>query len=134
VTSWRLAAQQAAEKLGAGLAYESSGYFVVDELGQPVNPDWYSDEFQRRASAQDCRGSSCTRRAPHDQQPDGEGWRSGQHPRRVVRSHGGSQQGTYTHARPEDLATALDALSKINNVRWEIVRKRGPERDQDPAP
>jgi len=25
-------------------------------------------------------------------------------------------KGTYTHARPEDMAAALDALSKINNV------------------
>ena len=47
MTSWRLAAQQVAEKLAAGPANESSGYVVADELGQPVNPDWYSDEFQR---------------------------------------------------------------------------------------
>jgi hypothetical protein len=51
VTSWRLAAQQAAEKLAAGPAFESSGYVVADELGQPVNPDWYSDEFQRLRKA-----------------------------------------------------------------------------------
>lgn len=38
---------QAAEKLQAGPAYADSGYVVVDELGEAVHPEWYSDEFQR---------------------------------------------------------------------------------------
>jgi integrase len=42
-----LRAQQARERLTAGEAYESSGLVVVDELGRPVHPEWYSDEFGR---------------------------------------------------------------------------------------
>jgi integrase len=38
---------QLAEKLAAGGAYVDSGYVVVDELGEPVHPEWYSDEFRR---------------------------------------------------------------------------------------
>lgn len=34
-------ATQAAEKLKAGEAYESTGYLLVDELGRPVRTDWY---------------------------------------------------------------------------------------------
>jgi integrase len=42
-----LRAQQARERLAAGEAYGSSGLVVVDELGRPVHPEWYSDEFGR---------------------------------------------------------------------------------------
>ena len=42
-----LRAQQARERLAAGEAYESSGLVVVGELGRPVHPEWYSDEFGR---------------------------------------------------------------------------------------
>lgn len=35
------------EKEAAGEAYEDSGYLVVDELGAPVRPKWYSEEFDR---------------------------------------------------------------------------------------
>lgn len=37
--------QQAAEKLEAGEAYQSSGYVLVDEIGEPVKTDW----LRRRA-------------------------------------------------------------------------------------
>jgi integrase len=40
---------QAAERLAAGEAYESSGYVAVDELGAPAGLEWYSDEFGRLA-------------------------------------------------------------------------------------
>jgi integrase len=39
--------RQAAEKLAAGESYADTGWVVVDELGQPVHPEWYSDEFER---------------------------------------------------------------------------------------
>jgi integrase len=42
-----LKAQQARERLAAGEAHEHSGLVVVDELGRPVHPEWYSDEFGR---------------------------------------------------------------------------------------
>jgi integrase len=38
---------QATEKLAAGTAYADTGWVVVDELGEPMHPEWYSDEFER---------------------------------------------------------------------------------------
>jgi hypothetical protein len=52
--------RQAAEKLAAGPAYQDTGYVIVNELGQPVHPEWFSDEFHRLASARACRASGCT--------------------------------------------------------------------------
>jgi integrase len=41
-------AKQAAEKLAAGPAYSNEqGLAVVDEVGEPPHPEWYSDEFLR---------------------------------------------------------------------------------------
>jgi integrase len=42
-----LRVSQAREKLAAGEAYTDTGYVVVDELGEPVHPERYSDEFER---------------------------------------------------------------------------------------
>lgn len=43
-----LKTKQAEQKLAAGPAYSNAGrYVVVDELGQPLHPEWYSDEFLR---------------------------------------------------------------------------------------
>jgi hypothetical protein len=37
--------------------------------------------------------------------------------------------GTYTHARPEDLALAVEALTKIHNpAMWQIVADQDPLR------
>lgn len=41
-----LIARQAAERLRAGEAYTDSGLVVVDALGVPVRPEWYSDTFR----------------------------------------------------------------------------------------
>ncbi|WP_430753695.1 hypothetical protein [Micrococcus luteus] len=41
-----LKARQARHQLKAGAAWHSTGYVVVDELGRPVRPDWYSDRFR----------------------------------------------------------------------------------------
>ena len=38
-------ARQAAEKLGAGPAYEDGGWLVADELGRPLYPDYVSERF-----------------------------------------------------------------------------------------
>lgn len=46
-----LRARQAAERLRAGSAYVDSGLVIVEALGQPVRPEWYSDRF--RAVAKD---------------------------------------------------------------------------------
>ncbi|MGA8247849.1 MAG: site-specific integrase, partial [Nocardioides sp.] len=41
-----LSAQQAADRLRAGTAYTETGLVVVDAIGQPVRPEWYSDRFR----------------------------------------------------------------------------------------
>lgn len=46
-----LSARQAANRLLAGLAYDESGLIVVDALGRPVRPEWYSDRFRALCKA-----------------------------------------------------------------------------------
>lgn len=41
-----LKARQAADRLKAGAAYHDGGLVVVDALGVPVRPEWYSDRFR----------------------------------------------------------------------------------------
>jgi integrase len=40
-------AKQAAEKLEAGEAYQSTGYVLVDEIGEPVKTDWLRRRVQK---------------------------------------------------------------------------------------
>lgn len=42
-----LRGRQRDEMEAAGAAYANSGYVVADELGQPVHPEHYSDQFAR---------------------------------------------------------------------------------------
>ncbi|WP_169747736.1 site-specific integrase [Demequina subtropica] len=42
----RLHVQQANDRLAAGSAWNASGYVVVDALGTPLRPEFYSDRFQ----------------------------------------------------------------------------------------
>ncbi len=46
-----LSARQAADRLAAGSAYADSGLIVVDALGVPVRPEWYSDRFRALCKA-----------------------------------------------------------------------------------
>lgn len=46
-----LSARQAADRLRAGPAYQDSGLVVVDALGTPVRPEWYSDRFRALCKA-----------------------------------------------------------------------------------
>lgn len=105
--------RQAAEKLAAGEAYSASGYVVVDELGEAVNPEWVSDEFGRvreraglrRITLHEARhtASSLMEKAGV---PDSirAAWCG--HTVEVNKA-------TYVHALPEDLAAARDALSRL---------------------
>ena len=43
----RMKAQQAADKLLAGVAWRDSGLVVVDQVGDPLAPQVYSDRFRR---------------------------------------------------------------------------------------
>lgn len=107
--------QQAAEKLAAGPAYEDAGYVVIDELGSPVHPEWFSDEFHRvreraglpRIRLHDSRHTANSLMAAAGVPP---------HIRAAWCGHTEAvNEGAYTHARPEDMATAMAALTKIQN-------------------
>jgi integrase len=118
VTALRaLRKRQIAERLAAGEAYEDSGYLVTDELGRPLHPDRYSRyEFHRirelaglpRITLHDGRHTANSLMAAAGVPP---------HIRAAWCGHTQAvNEATYTHARPEDLALAAAALSKINNA------------------
>lgn len=107
--------RQREERLAAGAAYTDSGHVVCDELGVPVHPEWFTDEFHRVAAA-----AGVPRIRLHD----------GRHTTNSLMAAAGVPDhiraawcghtvavnvATYTHARPEDLALARDALSRIYN-------------------
>lgn len=105
--------RQVLEHLEAGDAYEESGYVVTDELGRPVHPDWYSDEFRRLREAaglpairlHDGRHTANSLMAAAGVPP---------HIRAAWCGHTQAvNEDTYTHARPEDMAAALGALSAL---------------------
>ncbi len=119
--------QQAREKLAAGAAYEAGlpqlgwytpgdRYAVTDELGIPLRPDCYSDEFHRvreaaglpRIRLHDSRHTANSLMAAAGVPP---------HIRAAWCGHTTTvNETTYTHARPEDLAQAAAVLSKIHNA------------------
>lgn len=47
----RMKAKQAADRLAAGSAWRDCGLAVVDELGDPLRPEVYSDRFRRLCAA-----------------------------------------------------------------------------------
>ncbi len=105
--------QQAAEQLAAGSAYEDSGYVIVDELGRPVHPEWFSDEFHRVRER-----AGLTRIRLYDGRHTANSLMAAAgvpaHIRAAWCGHTEAvNESTYTHARPEDMAIALAALSKI---------------------
>lgn len=105
--------QQAAERLAAGQAYQDSGYVVCDELGAPVNPEWYSDEFHRvreRAGVRRIRLHDARRTINSIMAAAGVP----DHIRAAWCGHRTEVNvGTYTTARPEDLASASAAVGSI---------------------
>lgn len=111
-----LYARQAAEKDAAGAAYPAEvddGYVCCDELGQPLNPERYSDEFGRlcaEAGLPKCRLHDCRHSVnsllEHLGVPDSLRAAWFRHTIAVNRS-------TYTHASPSDLAVISSALGEI---------------------
>lgn len=108
--------RQLEEQLAAGPAYQASGHVAADELGAVVHPEWYSDEFHRvrtragvrRITLRNVRDTASSLMAAagipdyvraawcgHDVQVNVE---------------------VYTHARPEDLVKAGDALAGIYKI------------------
>ena len=109
-----LKARQAAERLAAGPAYERTGYLAADELGRPVHPEWYTDEFHRvaaRAQLRRIRLHESRHTACSLMEKAGV-------PVSVISAWAGHYSAaftmaTYVHANPDDLAAGRDALSAI---------------------
>jgi integrase len=109
--------RQQAEAEEAGEAYEASGYVVTDELGAPVHPEWYSDEFGRIL-----RTAKLRRITLHD----------GRHttlslmekagvPISVISKWAGHYdsaftQSRYIHASGDDLAQGAEKLAEIYKI------------------
>ena len=107
--------RQVTEAMEAGEAYAASGYVVADELGAPVHPDWYSDEFHRlrkragiaRITLRNSRATANTLMADAGV-PD--------HIRAAWCGHTVAVNvASYTAVRPESLSAALGALSAVHN-------------------
>ena len=108
-----LQATQMAEMDAAGRAYGNFGYVAADELGEPLHPEFYSDEFARL-----CRQAGLPKIRLHDARhtvnslleklgvPDSlrAAWLG--HTVAVNR-------GTYLHSRPEELAAVSAALGSL---------------------
>ena len=105
--------RQAAERLAAGAAYEASGYVAADELGAPVHPEWLTDEFHRVAAR-----AGLPRIRLHDGRHTANSLMAAagipDHIRAAWCGHTVAVNvAVYTHARPEDLTMARDALAGI---------------------
>ena len=109
--------RQVTEGMEAGTAYAASGSAVVtDELGAPVGPDWFTNEFRRLAAS-----AAVPRIRLHDGRHTVSSLMAAAgvppHIRAAWCGHTVAvNESTYTHARPEDMAVAGAALSKIIGV------------------
>lgn len=106
--------RQMAEGAAAAPAYRASGYIVADELGAPVNPEWYSDEFQRVRERSGVRRITL-RNSRHTGLSLME--KAGV-PVSVVSAWAGHYSAAFTmavyvRANPEDLAAGRDALAAV---------------------
>ncbi len=105
--------RQREERMAAGAAYEDSGYIAVDERGRPLHPERYSDEFARL-----CREAGVPVIRLHDARHTVSSLMAAagvpDHIRAAWCGHTVAVNvATYTHARPEDMAVAGAALSRI---------------------
>ena len=104
---------QRAEARAAGTAYTLTGYVVVDEMGEPVHPDWLSDEFERlvkRAGVPRLTLHGCRHTGLSLMEKDGV-------PISVISRWAGHASAEFTyrvyvHAHQDDLAAGRDALSR----------------------
>jgi integrase len=113
---------QAAERLAAGEAYRASGYVAVDELGEAVNPEWLSDEFERlvrRAGVPRLTLHGCRHTGLSLMEKDGvpisiiSRWAGHATPEFTYR--------VYVHAEQDDLAAGRDALSRLYGAAGEAM-------------
>jgi integrase len=109
-----LKASQAREKLAAGEAYEPAGHVVVDELGSPVHPEWYSDEFGRVA-----KRAGVKRIVLHEGRHTALSLEKAGVPISIVSRWAGHYDTAFTYRRyvhadhAEDLVQGTDALGKL---------------------
>ena len=108
-----LQAAQIGEMEAAGLADANAGYVCADELGAPLHPERYSDEFKRL-----CREAGVTPIRLQDTRHTANSLMAAagvpDHIRAAWCGHTVAVNvTTYTHARPEDMAVAAKALSGI---------------------
>jgi integrase len=105
---------QAAEKLAAGDAYTDLDYLLCNELGHPYDPArlrrvWY--RLMRLADVRKIKPYDASRHAAGSYLS-----RQGVSPAIIAAWLGHTDASftmrTYVHARPEDLATARDALAR----------------------
>lgn len=106
--------RQMAEGIAGAPAYRASGYVVTDELGAPVHPEWFSDEFHRIAKRAGVR-----RIRLHESRHTALSLmeKAGVKPSIIAAWAGhysaAFTMATYVHANPEDLAAGRDALAAI---------------------
>ena len=108
-----LQAAQLGEMDAAGPAYANAGYVAADELGAPLHPERYSDEFARL-----CREAGVPVIRLHDTRHTANSLMAAagvpDHIRAAWCGHTVAVNvATYTHARPEDMAVAGEALSAL---------------------
>ncbi len=96
-------------------------YVITDEVGTPVHPEWYSDEFGRLL-----RRAGLRRITHHDSR----------HTTLTLMEHAGVPisiiskwaghydsaftQKTYVHASDEDLQRGQAALARIRKIAWKL--------------
>ncbi|MFG2021108.1 tyrosine-type recombinase/integrase [Actinomadura geliboluensis] len=113
--------EQAGEAYRGGLGevewYDGGEYLVTDELGMPVHPEWYSDEFGRIL-----RAAGLRRITLHDSRHTTLSlMEKAGVPISVISKWAGHYdsaftQKTYVHATGEDLKTGSEALAKIHKI------------------
>jgi integrase len=104
---------QQIEAIDAVPAHVGTGYVAADELGQPVNPDWVSDEFHRLSASAGLPGIR-----EHDVRHTADSVMAAagvpEHIRAAWCGHTiGVNVTTYTHARQEDMTVAGAALAAV---------------------
>jgi hypothetical protein len=106
--------RQMAEGIAAAPAHKASGYIVTDELGAPVHPEWYSDEFHRIAKRPWVRRirlqeSRHTALSPMEK----AGVKTSIIAAWADHCSAAFTMATYVHANPEDLASGREALASV---------------------
>lgn len=109
--TWRK--QRAADKLAAGEAYGDGGYVLADEVGEP----WMTDRLRRYMYSM-MKQAGVKKVTPYEAMRHAAGSRmarAGVAPQVIAAWMGHTDPSftfaNYIHARPEDLATARDALA-----------------------